>query len=51
MIFDYQSQTDFKFAGIDVSTNKFVLGHRTTTGWSYDVQGAAGSSPARTTTC
>ena len=28
LIFDYQAQTDFKFAGIDVSTNKLVMGHR-----------------------
>src|SRR5437764_14604917 len=37
-IFDYQSPTDFKFAGIDVSTNKFVMGHRTASGWIYDAQ-------------
>ena len=28
LIFDYQGKTDFKFAGIDVSTNKLVMGHR-----------------------
>ena len=33
VIFDYFSPTDFKFAGIDVSTNKFVMGHRDATGW------------------
>jgi hypothetical protein len=38
VIFDYQSKYDFKFAGIDVSTNKFVLGHRTTAGWIVDSQ-------------
>ena len=38
LIFDYFSPTDFKFAGIDVSINKIVMGHRTATGWVYDVQ-------------
>jgi hypothetical protein len=38
MIFDYFSKTDFKFAGIDVSTNKLVIGHRTASGWIYDAQ-------------
>src|SRR5439155_19400398 len=36
VIFDYFSPTDFKFAGIDVSTNKYVLGHRTASGWIQD---------------
>jgi len=31
LIFDYQSPTDFKFAGINVSTNKLEMGHRTAT--------------------
>ncbi len=38
LIFDYFSPTDFKFAGIDVSTNKLVLGHRTSSGWVTDAQ-------------
>jgi Ca2+-binding RTX toxin-like protein len=38
IVFDYQSETDFKFAGIDGSTNKLVMGHRTEAGWIYDVQ-------------
>ena len=38
MIFDYFSPTDFKFAGIDVSTNKFVMGHRDSSGWVDDAQ-------------
>ncbi len=38
LIFDYQSATDFKFAGIDVSTNKLVMGHRDASGWKIDVQ-------------
>ena len=36
LIFDYQSAVDFKFAGIDVSTNKMEIGHRTTSGWVID---------------
>ncbi|HWQ28293.1 MAG TPA: Calx-beta domain-containing protein [Dehalococcoidia bacterium] len=38
LIFDYFSATDFKFAGIDVSTNKMVIGHRTPAGWIIDAQ-------------
>ena len=33
VIFDYQSPTSFKFAGIDISVNKLVMGHRDATGW------------------
>jgi hypothetical protein len=39
VIFDYQSETDFKFAGLDVSLNKIVMGHRDETGWHVDAQG------------
>jgi hypothetical protein len=38
LVFDYQSPTDFKFAGIDISTNKLHMGRRTATGWQVDVQ-------------
>jgi Ca2+-binding RTX toxin-like protein len=38
LIFDYINQTDFKYAGIDVSTNKLVIGHHTAAGWIVDVQ-------------
>ncbi|HEV8460189.1 MAG TPA: Calx-beta domain-containing protein [Gaiellaceae bacterium] len=38
VIFDYWSPTDFKFAGLDDSTNKMVIGHRDATGWHYDAQ-------------
>jgi len=38
IIFDYFSPTDFKFAGINVSTNKIEMGHRTASGWIVDVQ-------------
>src|SRR5439155_20559149 len=36
VIFDYWSPTDFKFAGIDVATNKLLVGHRSATGWIQD---------------
>jgi Ca2+-binding RTX toxin-like protein len=38
VIFDYHSPTDFKFAGIDVSLDKVVLGHRTASAWVVDKQ-------------
>ncbi len=38
VIFDYQSETDFKFAGINVSTKKIQIGHRTAGGRPVDVQ-------------
>jgi hypothetical protein len=43
-VFDYQSSTDFKFAGINVSTNKLEIGHRTESGWVVDVQGSVQGS-------
>jgi len=33
VIFDYQSPTNFKFAGLNVSTNKLEIGQRTAAGW------------------
>ncbi|MFN2611440.1 MAG: hypothetical protein ABR507_11310 [Actinomycetota bacterium] len=44
LIFDYQSPTDFKFAGINISTNKAEMGHRTPAGWIVDAQGAVSGS-------
>jgi Ca2+-binding RTX toxin-like protein len=38
VVFDYYSETDFKFAGINVSTSKLEIGHRTKDGWHVDVQ-------------
>jgi hypothetical protein len=38
LIFDYQSKEDFKFAGLDVSINKLVMGHRDASGWHVDEQ-------------
>ncbi|MCA1784304.1 MAG: DUF1080 domain-containing protein, partial [Intrasporangiaceae bacterium] len=39
VIFDYFAPDDFKFAGVDQSTNKLVMGRRTADGWIVDVQG------------
>lgn len=36
VIFDYQSPTDFKYAGAYVGGKKWVLGHRTAAGWVDD---------------
>jgi Ca2+-binding RTX toxin-like protein len=36
VVFDYHSPTDFKFAGIDQSTNKLVLGRRVGSQWIVD---------------
>jgi Ca2+-binding RTX toxin-like protein len=38
VVFDYIDQDDFKFAGIDDSTNKLVVGHRAAWGWAVDKQ-------------
>ncbi|MDT8434866.1 MAG: hypothetical protein RQ731_08945, partial [Anaerosomatales bacterium] len=38
IIFDYFSPTDFKFAGINISTNKIELGYRDANGWNVCVQ-------------
>src|SRR5207244_3221498 len=36
LIFDWQSNADFKFAGINVFTNKIEIGHHTDSGWVVD---------------
>ncbi len=38
ILFDYFSDTDFKFAGLDIALNKLVMGHRDASGWVVDVQ-------------
>ena len=38
IIFDYQSPTDFKFAGLNASIDKIQIGHRDEIGWHVDVQ-------------
>jgi hypothetical protein len=36
LIFDYQSPTDFKFAGCYVGSGQWIIGHRTASGWYTD---------------
>ena len=38
IIFDYYSPTDFKFAGINITSGKLEIGHRTANGWVIDAQ-------------
>jgi hypothetical protein len=38
IIFDYQSDIDFKYAGINISNNKIEMGYRDATGWHQLVQ-------------
>ena len=38
IIYDYLGPTNFKFAGIDGSTNKIELGHFDGTNWNIDAQ-------------
>ena len=33
IIFDYQSATDFKYAGVNISNDKMEIGYRDATGW------------------
>lgn len=47
VIFDYQDSTDFKFAGVDASRNKIVLGHRTEDGWVIDAETPARIKPGQ----
>ena len=47
ILFDYWSPTDFKFAGIDICTNKIVIGHRNAAGLDRRLADAAHSSQAR----
>ncbi len=49
VIFDYFGPTDFKFAGLDQSTNKIVMGRRTAAGWVVDVQGTVSGGVKFTT--
>jgi Ca2+-binding RTX toxin-like protein len=34
VIFDYQSATDFKYAGVDIGSNQIKIGQRTAAGWT-----------------
>ena len=44
IIFDYFAPNDFKFAGVDESINKMVIGHRNASGWWYDAQASVPGS-------
>ena len=45
LIYDYQGKEDFKFAGINVSTDKIQIGHRDASGWVVDAQANAQLKP------
>jgi Ca2+-binding RTX toxin-like protein len=45
VLFDYVSPTDFKFAGVNISTDKLEIGHVTSAGWIVDVQRPAQLKP------
>jgi hemolysin type calcium-binding protein len=45
LLFDYVDSTDFKFAGINISTDKLELGHVDADGWHVDVQTPAQLKP------
>jgi hypothetical protein len=45
VIFDYQNEYDFKFAGVDASRDKIQLGHRTAEGWIIDAETPAQIKP------
>jgi hypothetical protein len=45
LIFDYQSPTDFKFAGVNISLDKIQMGYRDATGWQVVVQTPAQVKP------
>jgi hypothetical protein len=44
LVFDYQGPNDFKFAGVNVSTNKLEVGHRDVSGWIVDAQSSVPGS-------
>jgi Ca2+-binding RTX toxin-like protein len=47
LIFDYQSPTDFKYAGVNISNDKMEVGYRDASGWHEVVQGNAQLRPDR----
>jgi Ca2+-binding RTX toxin-like protein/uncharacterized protein involved in high-affinity Fe2+ transport len=47
MIFDYQSPTDFKFAGVNISNDKMEMGYRDANGWHVIAQDNAKLKPDR----
>jgi len=47
LIFDYQSEYDFKFAGVNISTDKIEMGYRDASGWHVMVDTNAQLKPDR----
>ena len=45
VVFDYQSPTSFKFAGLDLSRNKVQIGSRDASGWKILVERPASLKP------
>ncbi|MGD8618152.1 MAG: hypothetical protein PVH54_03095, partial [Gammaproteobacteria bacterium] len=45
LIFDYQSPTDFKYAGVNISNDKLEIGYRDASGWHEVVQNNARLKP------
>ncbi|MEN8205399.1 MAG: calcium-binding protein, partial [Pseudomonadota bacterium] len=45
LLFDYVDPTDFKFAGVNISTDKLEMGHVDADGWHVDVQTPAQLKP------
>ncbi len=48
VVFDYQSPTNFKFAGAYVGNQQWVIGHRDATGWEVDASAGDASIAAGT---
>jgi hypothetical protein len=47
LIFDYQSPTDFKFAGVNISVDKMQMGYRDESGWHVVAQTPSQLKPDR----
>jgi hypothetical protein len=45
IIFDYQSPTNFKFAGVYIGSKQWLIGRRTTSGWITDAAVSAAVAP------
>ncbi|KPJ80692.1 MAG: hypothetical protein AMJ58_07790, partial [Gammaproteobacteria bacterium SG8_30] len=47
IVFDYHSETDFKFAGVNISTDKLEMGYRDELGWNVVEQVNAQLKPGQ----
>jgi RHS repeat-associated protein len=43
IVFDYVNAENFKFAGLDIRTDQWIIGSRNVSGWQYQVQISAGT--------